>query len=84
MNVILNTEEANVVLSLATSAVLDRVELSEESRARIRTWRTDHRVGSTQLNEFTEFLNDSIGNFIDERTRRWMRTRGKLKVEKRS
>lgn len=81
MNVILNTEEAHVVLSLVTSSVLDHVDLSDEAKERIRGWRRDHGLGSSGLDEVTERMNDAIGNYIDERTRRMMRQRGKVKVK---
>ena len=80
MNVILNTDESHVVLSLVTSTVLDHVELSEEAKEQIRAWRTERAPGTIPLDEFTESLNEAVGNFIDERTRRMMRQRGKLKV----
>lgn len=81
MNVILNTDEAHVVLTLVTSQVLDHVsELSDGAREGVRAWRRDHNLGTTSLDEFTERLNEAVGNFVDERTRRMMRQRGKLKV----
>jgi hypothetical protein len=80
MNVILNTEEAHVVLALVTSTVLDHVELSEETRDKIREWRTARAPGTIPLDDFTEELNEAIGNFIDDRTRRMLRQRGKVKV----
>ncbi len=81
MNVVLNTEEAHVVLSLVTSSVLDHVDLSDETKAQIKDWRRDHGLATKELDEFTEHLNEAIGNFIDERTRRMMRQRGKIKVQ---
>jgi hypothetical protein len=81
MNVILNTEEAHVVLSLVTSSVLDHTELSDEAKERIRAWRRDNNIGTKDLDGFTERLNEAIGNFIDERTRRMLRQRGKVKVQ---
>jgi len=81
MNVVLNTDEAHVVLALVTSTVLDHVELSEDSKEKIRAWRTARAPGAVPLDGFTENLNDAVGNFIDDRTRRMMRQRGKLKVQ---
>ncbi|MEX1022369.1 MAG: hypothetical protein WD058_04390 [Dehalococcoidia bacterium] len=81
MNVVLNTEEAHVVLALVTSSVLDHVEISEEAKDRVRELRRDHGPGTPGLDGFTERLNEAIGNYIDERTRRMMRQRGKLKVQ---
>ncbi|MQC18137.1 MAG: hypothetical protein DWG80_03565 [Chloroflexi bacterium] len=81
MNVVLNTDEAHVVLALVTSTVLDHVELSEDAKEKIRAWRTARGPGLIALDGFTEDLNEAVGNFIDQRTRRMMRQRGKLKVQ---
>jgi len=80
MNAILNTDEAHVVLALVSSTVLDHVDLSEDAKERIREWRTARAPGTIPLDDFTETLNEALGNFIDERTRRMLRQRGKLKV----
>jgi hypothetical protein len=80
MNVVLNADESHVMLTLVSSLLLDNVELSEDSRKQIRDWRRDHDPGSSQLEEFTLFLNERIGNHIDERTTRMMRVRGKRKI----
>ncbi|MDA0270134.1 MAG: hypothetical protein O2798_06925 [Chloroflexi bacterium] len=80
MNVILNTHEAHVVLTLVTSVVLDHVELSSTARDKVRDWRREHALETGGLDEFTETLNEAIGNFIDERTQRMMRVRGKVKT----
>lgn len=80
MNVILNTEEAHVVLALVSSTVLDHVELSDEGKESIREWRTARAPGTRPLDQFTETLNEAVGNFIDDRTRRMLRQRGKVKV----
>jgi hypothetical protein len=80
VNVVLNTEEAHVVMTLATSVVIDHAGLSDAGKQALRDWRKDRNLGSSDLDAFTESLNEAIGNFIDERTRRMMRVRGKLKV----
>ncbi len=80
MNVILNTEEAHVVLALVSSTVLDHVDLSDEAKEKIREWRTARAPGTRPLDAFAEDLNESLGNFIDDRTRRMLRQRGKVKV----
>lgn len=81
MNVVLNTDEAHVVLTLVTSNVIDHVEISDEAKERVKRWRNDHNLGTSGLDGFTERLNEAIGNYIDERTRRMLRQRGKLKVQ---
>ena len=80
MNVVLNVEEVEGVLSLVTSHVLDHVELSESARDRVREWRTAHSVGASALDDYAEVLNAAIGNYIDERTTRMLRKQGKYYV----
>ena len=80
MNIVLNADESLVALTLVSALLLDNVEFSEESRKRIRDWRRDRNPGSSELEEFTIFLNERLGNHIDERTTRMMRVRGKRKV----
>ena len=80
MNVVLNADESHVVLTLVSALLLDNVELSEESRKQIRDWRRQRDPGNRELDEFTLFLNERLGNYIDERTTRMMRVRGKRKV----
>lgn len=80
MNVVLNADESHVVLTLVSSLLLDNVELSEENRKAIRDWRRERDPGNRELDEFTVFLNERLGNHIDERTTRMMRVRGKRKV----
>ena len=83
MNVVMNTDEAHVVLSLVTSQILDHLQMSEEGREVVKTWRRSHNLGSSDLDEFAIELNEAVGNFIDENTRRMVRQRGKLKVQER-
>ncbi len=80
MNIVLNTDEANVALTVVTAQVLDHAGLSEPGKRLIRDWRRDHAPGTTPLDGVTERLNVALGNLIDERTRRMMRLRGNVKV----
>jgi len=80
MNVVLNADESHTALTLVSALLLDNVELSEESRKAVRDWRRQRDPGNRDLDEFTLFLNERLGNFIDERTTRMMRVRGKRKV----
>ena len=81
MNIVMNTDEALAVLTLVSAQVLDHVELSDAGKQAIRDWRRDHAPATAPLDAFTEHLNEALGNFIDERTTRMMRTRGTLKVK---
>ncbi len=81
MNVVLNTEEANTVMSLVTGQLIDQAGLTEAGKKAIRDWRRDLTPGMIPLDGFTLRLNVAIGNFIDERTSRMMRTRGQVKEQ---
>ena len=83
MNVVLNTDEANLVMSVITSQLIDQAGITEAAKKAIRDWRRDLAPGTVPLDGFTQRLNVAIGNFIDERTTRMMRTRGQLKVRER-
>ena len=80
MNVILDIDEVHTVVSLVTSQVLDRVELSQPSKEAVRRWRREHEPGTPGLDQYAVTFNEAVGNFIDERTTRMLRRRGKLRV----
>ena len=83
MNVVLNTDEANAVMSLVTAQLIDQAGLTEAGKKAIREWRRDLAPGSIPLDGFTQRMNVAIGNFIDERTTRMMRMRGQIRVRER-
>lgn len=80
MNVVLNTEEVHGVLTLVTSHVIDNAGLSPKAVEAIRAWRRERDDGTSGLDDFSETLNEAIGNHIDERTTRMLRKRGKIRV----
>ncbi len=77
MNVVLNVDEVEAVLSLVTSQVLDGVELSPKAQEAIRQWRTNRAPDTVELDGYAGRLNEAIGNAIDERTTRMLRQRGR-------
>ena len=83
MNVVLNTDEANVVMSVITAQLIDQAGLSEAAKKAVREWRRDLAPGTIPLDGLTLRINTAIGNFIDERTTRMMRTRGQIKTVER-
>lgn len=80
MNVVLNAEDAHILVTLVSAQILDYVDLSPEGRKLVEEWRRDRNLGTSAMDDFTVFLNECIGNSIDARTTRMMRTKGKLKV----
>lgn len=76
MQVILEPDEAWSVMTLVVSQVLDQVDLSDEAKAAIRRWRTDHSDGTAEMAELTVSMNEALGTVLDERTTRLIRRKG--------
>ena len=76
MQVILETDEAHSVMTLVISQILDQVDLSDEAKATIRRWRTDHSDATAELADLTVSLNEALGTVLDERTTRLIRRKG--------
>jgi hypothetical protein len=76
MQVILETDEAWSIVSLVVSQVLDQVELSDEAKAALRRWRTDHNDGTAEMSDPTVSMNEALGTVLDERTNRLIRRKG--------
>jgi len=70
MNVLLNPSEVSTVVSLVTAHLLDTIDLTEEARTEIRSWRTDRSPGGSHLDDFTDAFNETLATSIDETTRR--------------
>ena len=51
--------------------------IANPGRAAIRDWRKHRVEGTKELDDFTVALNEALGNFIDERTTRRLRLRGR-------
>ena len=76
MQIILDTDEAWSIMSLVVSQVLDQAELSDEGKATLRKWRTEHNEGTAEMSELAVSLNESIGTILDEQTARLVRRQG--------
>lgn len=76
MQIILDTDEAWSIMSLVVSQVLDQAELSDEGKAALRKWRTEHNEGTAEMADLTVSLNESIGTVLDEQTTRLVRRQG--------
>ena len=83
MNVVLNTDEAHLLLTLISSQLIDFADLSPEGQKAVQDWRRVRSPGSSELDALTLVVNERLGNHIDERTTRMMRTKGKIKVSER-
>ena len=76
MQIILDTDEAWSIMSLVVSQVLDQAELSDEAKATLRKWRTEHNEGTAEMSELTVTMNEAIGTVLDEQTTRLVRRQG--------
>ncbi|HWO73902.1 MAG TPA: hypothetical protein VNN21_10130 [Dehalococcoidia bacterium] len=76
MQVILEPDEAWSIMTLVVSQVLDQVELSDEGKAAIRRWRSDHTEGTAEMADLTVSMNETLGTVLDERTTRLIRRKG--------
>jgi hypothetical protein len=76
MQIILDTDEAWSIMSLVVSQVLDQAELSDEGKATLRRWRTEHNEGTAEMSELTVSMNESIGTVLDDQTARLVRRKG--------
>ena len=75
MRLILDEEEVWSLMTLVTAQVLDQVELSEEAEKTIREWRASLEEGRPAMLEFTQAVNEALGNTIDEELTRTIRRR---------
>lgn len=75
MRLILDEEEVWSLMTLVTAQVLDQVELSEEAEKSIREWRAGLEEGRPAMLEFTQAVNEALGNTIDEELTRTIRRR---------
>ena len=76
MQVILETDEAWSIMMLVVSQVLDQVDLSDDAKKAVRTWRSDRADGTAEMSDLTVTMNESLGAVLDERTTRLLRRKG--------
>lgn len=76
MQVILEPDEAWSIMTLVVAQVLDQVELSDEGKAIVRRWRSDHNEGTTEMTDLTVSINEALGTVLDEKTTRLIRRKG--------
>jgi len=77
VHLILEADEAWSIMMVVVSQVLDGVELSDQGRAAVRKWRADHAEGTESMHLLAEELNDALGTYIDDRTRKLIRRKGR-------
>ena len=77
MQVILDPEEVWSLMTLVTGYAIDKSGVSQDGKTRIRTWRTDRAVGTVELDQLAIGMNAAIGTYLDEKTNRTIRARGR-------
>jgi len=77
MQIILETDEAWSLMSLIVSQLIDHTRVSGEGKDALRRWRTDHAVGTVEMDDLALTLNEALGTAMDEKTTRMVRRRGR-------
>lgn len=77
MQIVMDTDEANSLMSLITSYVIDRAGLSHEGKQAVHKWRTGRAIGSTAMANLAVAMNQALGAFIEERADRQVRRKGR-------
>jgi len=77
MQIILETDEAWSLMSVIVSQLIDHTGVSGDGKAALRRWRTDHAVGTVEMDDLALALNEALGNTMDEKTSRMVRRRGR-------
>ncbi|HXG43056.1 MAG TPA: hypothetical protein VNL95_10085 [Dehalococcoidia bacterium] len=77
MQVLLEPDEAWSLMLVITSYIVDHSGISGEARARIRRWRNDRAVGTVEMDQLCLEMNRALGNYLDEKTTRQIRMRGR-------
>ncbi len=77
MQVVLETDEAWSLMSIITSYVIDHSGVSQDGKAKIRRWRSDRASGTVEMDDLTVAFNEALGTYLDEKTARTIRGRGR-------
>ena len=77
MHLRMEEDEARSLLAVVTSDVVDNSGVSQKAKAHVRQWRTDHTEGTTKMEALADGMNEAIGAYIDAKTDRQVRKRGR-------
>jgi hypothetical protein len=77
MQVILDPDEAWSLMTLITGYVIDHSGVSQHGKQGIRRWRTDRASGTVEMDELAVSMNAAIGTYLDEKTDRTIRQKGR-------
>jgi hypothetical protein len=77
MQVVLETDEAWSLMSVVTSYLIDHGGLSADGKTKVRRWRSDRALGTVEMDALAEAINQALGTYLDEKTTRMIRRRGR-------
>ncbi len=77
MQVILEPDEAAVLMSVVTAKIIDNSDISQDAKRAIRRWRTDRSPGSVEMADLTEAINGALGTLVEAKTTRTVRRKGR-------
>ncbi len=77
MQIAMETDEANSLMSVITSYVIDHAGLSQDGKQLLRKWRTDRPAGSVDMGRLAVAMNQALGSYIEEKTDRQVRQKGR-------
>jgi len=77
MQIVMESDEANSLMSVITSYVIDNAGLSQDGKARVRKWRVDRATGSAEMDALAVAMNEALGTYLDEKTDRQVRRKGR-------
>jgi hypothetical protein len=77
MQIVLETDEAWSLMSIITSYVIDHSGVSQDGKAKMRRWRSDRALGTVEMDDLATAFNEALGTYLDEKTARMIRRRGR-------
>ena len=77
MQIVFETDEAWSLMSVITSWIVDQSGISQEGKQKLRRWRGDRAIGTVEMDELAVDMNKALGTYLDEKTERLVRRRGR-------
>ena len=77
MHIILEVDESWSLMSAVTSYIVDHSGISQDGKQKVRRWRTDRAAGTVEMDELAVAANEALGSYLDEKTTRLIRQRGR-------
>jgi hypothetical protein len=77
MQIVIETDEAWSLMSTITSYIIDKSGVGQDGKQAVRKWRTDHSVGTVDMDRLAIAMNEAIGTHVDEKMARKVHSRGR-------